>query len=588
MTDPRATQGNPLLPIKLLAGFMALSVAVWLAVGLARVLDGRDFVANPFTILVGLATGAVPWPGTTAWIILGALLVLLGAVGVLVLRTVHRRRNGTTRVDRRARSLARGRDLTPYTPQGVAASAQRLRPAGVDADIPDEHGVLIGRTVPGGVEFRSSWEDTVVEIWGPRTGKTTSQAVPAIVGAPGAVLATSNKRDLHDATRGVREQVGDVWLFDPQDIVGLPEPEFWVDVLDTITGPREAAELVAHFVAGSTPADAKKDSYFDTEGENLLSYFFLAAARSGQPITAAYRWAADSRDREPADILHDSGDLVAAKLSGILELPEKQRDGVYASALRLLRCLEDPRVLRWVTPPSSWPQYRDNPQDAPDLPKFSPRTFLDSRDTLYLLSKEGEGSASPLVAALTFAVLTAGEELGRTLPGARLDPPLLCVLDEAANVCRIRQLPNLYSHFGSRGMLVMTILQSWEQGVEAWGRSGMQKLWDSANVRVYGGGVADAEFLGKLAQLVGEHDELVWSSTYDRTGHASRNASLRRQRILDVADLSALPRGRALVVASGVPPTLIEPVPWMAGTRAAEIRASLALYDPAHRNGGTP
>ena len=35
--------------------------------------------------------------------------------------------------------------------------------------------------------------------------------------------------------------------------------------------------------------------------------------------------------------------------------------------------------------------------------------------------------------------------------GGRLDPPLVVVLDEAANICRISDLPDLYSHLGSRG-----------------------------------------------------------------------------------------------------------------------------------------
>jgi hypothetical protein len=41
-----------------------------------------------------------------------------------------------------------------------------------------------------------------------------------------------------------------------------------------------------------------------------------------------------------------------------------------------------------------------------------------------------------------------------------LDPPLLVVLDEAANICRISDLPELYAHFGSRGITPITILQS--------------------------------------------------------------------------------------------------------------------------------
>jgi hypothetical protein len=33
--------------------------------------------------------------------------------------------------------------------------------------------------------------------------------------------------------------------------------------------------------------------------------------------------------------------------------------------------------------------------------------------------------------------------------GGRFDPPLLVVLDEAANICKIADLPRLYSHLAA-------------------------------------------------------------------------------------------------------------------------------------------
>ena len=42
--------------------------------------------------------------------------------------------------------------------------------------------------------------------------------------------------------------------------------------------------------------------------------------------------------------------------------------------------------------------------------------------------------------------------------GGRLDPPMVAVLDEAANICKIADLPQLYSHLGSRGIIPVTIL----------------------------------------------------------------------------------------------------------------------------------
>ena len=57
---------------------------------------------------------------------------------------------------------------------------------------------------------------------------------------------------------------------------------------------------------------------------------------------------------------------------------------------------------------------------------------------------------------------------------------------------------------------------------------------------------------------------------------------MQRERTLDFADLGALPRGRAVVFASGAPATLIETVPWMTGPHAAAVRASIAAHDPAN------
>ncbi|MFC7164422.1 hypothetical protein ACFQL5_19205, partial [Aquipuribacter hungaricus] len=63
----------------------------------------------------------------------------------------------------------------------------------------------------------------------------------------------------------------------------------------------------------------------------------------------------------------------------------------------------------------------------------------------------------------------------------------------------------------------------------------------------------------------------------------STSRSTRRERVLEVSELGALPRGRALLLASGIPPTLVRTVPWMDGPAAAEVRASIAAHAPAAR-----
>jgi hypothetical protein len=113
-----------------------------------------------------------------------------------------------------------------------------------------------------------------------------------------------------------------------------------------------------------------------------------------------------------------------------------------------------------------------------------------------------------------------------------------------------------------------------------WGREGMRKLWSAANIKVYGGGVSEVQFLSELSQLIGDFD-LETVSTSTGKGGRSASRSVRRERILDVADLAGLPKGRAVVLPSGAPATLARTLPWMSGPRAAEASASIRAHDPA-------
>jgi type IV secretory pathway TraG/TraD family ATPase VirD4 len=528
---------------------------LWVVARAAAALDGRPAPpASPVKLVLGLASGDVAWTTSSTWLAAAALLVAL----TLAFLAVSRRGRRRTRVDHAATRMGKGRDIAPLTRAGAQATAKRLRVTG-------SPGVPIGTTL-GAQPLYGSWEDTHVDIWGPRTGKTTSRAVPAILAAPGAVLVTSNKRDVVDATRDVRAKTGPVWVFDPQGIA-LEEPTWWWNPLSYVTDEVKAARLAEHFASGSRDPGARTDAYFDSAGQDLLAGLLLAAALDQRPITDVYTWLTRPSDERAVDVLREHGfTLTADQVAGVNAAPEKQRGGVYGTAQQMASCLTNRQVATWVTP-------------LGPRPHLDPAAFVRDGGTLYSLSKEGRGSAGPLVTALTVAVAEAAEELATRSAGGRLPTPLLGVLDEAANVCRWRELPNIYSHYGSRGIILMTILQSWSQGVEVWGESGMKKLWSAANVKVYGGGVSEAAFLDDVARMIGDYDRAS-SSVSSGRGHRSVSRQLHRERILDVADLAAMPRGRAIVLASGARPTLIRTQPWTTGPHAAAVRASIAAHDP--------
>jgi TraM recognition site of TraD and TraG len=111
----------------------------------------------------------------------------------------------------------------------------------------------------------------------------------------------------------------------------------------------------------------------------------------------------------------------------------------------------------------------------------------------------------------------------------------------------------------------------------------MRKLWGASNVRVYGGGSAEEEFLSDLEKLIGEYNRLVASPSSQRApggGSTSTSWQLTPTPILTVADLAALPRDRIIVMPSGAPPVLAEPTYWWNTRQVAEIRQSIATYDP--------
>ena len=560
--DPGGFGAETLMLLVGIGGAVAAIVVLNVAVRLGHQLDGTgvELPSDPFAFTLGVILGRVPWPASATWIV-AVLLAIVLALVVLAIVGVVRYRKGRTRVDRASSYMGRGKDVEGLSKRNAQAQATRL---GVTGSL----GVPIGKTL-GQMPLYGTWEDMHIDIWGPRTGKTTSRAVPAILDAPGGVLVTSNKRDVVDATRDVRAEAGPVWVFDPQGIA-LENPTWWWNPLSYVTDEVRAAKLADHFASGSRDPGAKTDAYFDPAGQDLLAGLLLAAALDVRPITDVYTWLTRPTEEEPIDILRRHGyDLTADQVRGVITAPEKQRGGIYGTAQEMASCLTNRQVAAWV-----------NPQGNPDLrPQFDPAAFVRDGGTLYSLSKEGRGTAGPLVTALTVAVVEAAEELAAGSAGGRLSVPLLGVLDEAANVCRWRELPNLYSHYGSRGIVLMTILQSWSQGVDVWGESGMRKLWSASNVKVYGGGVSEDAFLESLSRLIGDYDRQASSVSSGRGGR-SVNQQLHRERILDVADLAAMPKGRAVVLSSGNRPTLIRTQPWMTGPHAEKVKASIAAHDP--------
>jgi hypothetical protein len=221
---------------------------------------------------------------------------------------------------------------------------------------------------------------------------------------------------------GVRAEHGTVWTFDPQRIAYTPQRFVW-NPLAGVTTVEEAHRLAGHFVVG---VESTGDKFWSAAATDLLTSLLLAAGVTGGTLREVYTWLSDPTGREPIDRLEAAGHLDAARgLAARANGADKTRDGIYETARTAAQCLRDPGIMAWVTP-------------REDLPTFDPSAFALTRDTVCLLSKDGAGSAAPLVAALTDRVMREATRTAERTPTGRLDPPLVMVLDEAANGPRRR------------------------------------------------------------------------------------------------------------------------------------------------------
>ncbi|MHC3394707.1 type IV secretory system conjugative DNA transfer family protein [Streptomyces lavendulocolor] len=555
-----AGAGAPLAVLGVVVGSGALYTGAHVGGTLGVLLAGGGWAppAYSFKSAVALVSGgpARLWPGhsTAAGVGIAVLLVLvlvgLCVGGFFVWRRFFSHRSG----------LAGVRDLAALAPKAMAARARQLRPSLKDVKevAPDDAGVLLGNLdVARGPELRASWEDVLLAIMAPRSGKSTSLAVPAILRAPGAVMLTSNKPDVFAVTRARRLGVGKVWLLDPQGITHSSR-EMWWDMLASARTIEGAGRLASHFIAATTDEKSRGDFWMGA-AKNLLTALFHAASVSGGSVSDVLAWLSTPSDRGPVNALKAAGkEALAQQLASTVAGAADTRDGIYETARQCVACLLDPETLAWVTP-------------DPKAREFRPHDFVRSRDTLYLLSKDGGGSAAGVIAAAADAVLRAAMAAAERA-GGRLDAPLVAVLDEAANVCRIEDLPDLYSHLGSRGIPVLTILQSYRQGVRVWGEAGMDALWSAATGKVLGSGLDDAEFAEKVSRLVGEHKVSETSVSHGSTGR-STSTSRRRERVMEAAEIRALPKGRALLLVTGVRVGMIRLRPWYLEPDAAELAA---------------
>jgi len=556
--NPRGTDdylANMLLG--LLAAAAAVGGLLWVAAQAAAVLGGAAPPTN------GLLNGSVALANDPAdpsaawgtdisagayWVLAGLLVAVVATAGWALRRALRLSAPRRETDPHKFAGLPTGRAaVLTAGEKALVSRATVLRPSLTTNTKPGQVGYLVGR-----VRRRSVWlsvEDSPLVLGPPRSGKGMNCVVPMITEAPGAVVTTSLFTDNIALTMRQRERRGPVGVFAPSLGHRLPSAMRW----SPIRGCEEpdVAQLRATALAAGTARGVENASFWRDKTIQALYPMLHAAAISGATTADFDRWSTGPPLAEEAvSVLRDHPRAVpgwADKLAEIISADPRTRDNMWAGVQQATKSLSNPTVLAACSP---------RPGE-----EFDPARFLAESGTLYIVGDD-KGVDGPLVAALIEDIFTAAKRIANTSAGNRLDPPLLLMLDEAANIAYLPSLPTMVSAGGGRGVTTVNVWQSRAQARDRWGHDAERAIWGASTVKLVLGGLSDARDLQDLSTLVGTRDQPTDSASWNGDGARTTSTSWREVPIMRPEQIATMPKGVALMVHPGQQPALVDLIPY--------------------------
>jgi type IV secretion system protein VirD4 len=568
---PGALNSTDTLLLTVVFAGAAGSFVVWSGAALTAVLSGRpvpeeNLGAGVLAITKFRGNPSAAWgqpigPAWLYWTCTASVLAVLVAALAACWWVWARNKTSRAQDPRHLHGLASRAEVAGVAgAKALIARAGDLRPSLTHPRVGDlGHRLGRGR----GVNCYASVEDSMVLLGPPRSGKGVHIVINAILDAPGAVITTSTRPDNLTAAHAARLKVGPVAVFDPQGLApGIPSATRWSPIRgceNPQTAMIRAKALTAGAASGTTDS-----SFWQSSAEAAVRALLHAAALGDRTPADLYRWSLSAAWAREAVMILATHPKAATSwhqgLEAIVGADQKQRDSVWAMVAIAFASLADPAVLDAVSP---------GPGE-----QFDPQAFLRQRGTVFLVgTSTGASATAGLVGAFVEDVAEAARRLAAASPGARIDPPLSMILDEAANY-PLPSLTSLMSEGGGTGITTMVVLQSLAQARAVWGEHEAAAIWDAASVKLILGGGSNARDLEDLSKLIGQRQEQQYTANIGPDGRQSHSSSLREVPVIDTSQLRMLPFGTAVLMLRAARPIVLTMASWTKRPEAAELQSS--------------
>ena len=308
---------------------------------------------------------------------------------------------------------------------------------------------------------------------------------------------------------------------------------------------------------------------FAADGRRVVRALLHAAGLADATVTELLGWVYNPLDQRPEQIIRGSTrgyQLYAEELASVRKTPDRQREGSYLSVRSAFDGMSTPQVLATID---------TRPSRAFDAAQW----LTGGSESLYLLTHNTMlAGATKIVTLIVADILDAARHLAAASTGARLDPPLPVIADESVNTCRLPDWETVLSDSRGWGISAHMVVQTRSLLRGAYGRDQGEAIWSAAGMRMMVGGGEGGADSKELAEAFGDDEVPTYSRDTTGTVHS---LSSRRQATRTVADIRNTPPGRAIVLASQMPPVDIELTPWWHRPDAARIRRAARDYDEA-------
>lgn len=407
---------------------------------------------------------------------------------------------------------------------------------------------VVGRLVLGrvGSKLVAAEQRQSVIVLGPtQSMKTSGFAIPAILEWQGPVLATSVKSDLLDNTIEARRKRGQVWVYDPTASTRT-ERSAWSPLEFCHTW--HDAQRTASWLAGATTSHAvglgESDFWYQT-ATKLLGPLLYAAARSGGTIADVVRWVNLQEQDQVMQALKGAEQAAQDAATASFKREGRQRSSVYTTAETVLAAYEDPVVAK-----------------SAERCDITPQALLEkgSRRTLYVVAPSHEQRRlRPLFETLLHTIISYAFELASDK--GPLDPPLLLVLDEAANIAPLRDLDALASTAASHGIQLVSVFQDLAQITTRYGERA-HTVVNNHRAKILLSGISDTQTLEYASRLLGDEEVLQSSVTRGAQGNRSTTESTALRSLAPANVLRGIRPGKGVLVYGHLPPARLSLRPW--------------------------